>query len=66
MRNLILAVLLIGLSVNVYADDKDPTKTGVTETECKYNKDHLARNATPASNEDTENKKPAAIVIDKE
>jgi len=65
MRNLILAVLLIGLSVNVYGGTTDPTKTGVSETDCKSNLDYKNRVSIPAVKADEKVKKPAAKVIDK-
>jgi len=46
MKNLLLTIVLLGLSVSGYAKvnvAKDPSKTGVTETICKNNLDHLNR-----------------------
>ena len=57
MKKLILAAMLLGLSANVYAEKK-ATDTGVTATECKYNKSQLARIENPEAKPEV--KKPAA------
>ena len=47
MKNLILAVMLLGLSANVYSGDKDPKNTGPTDTLCEWNKNGENRDENP-------------------